>query len=41
MLFGVGMRDPAIYTSVPLLLFAVALVSILIPAHHATRVDPV
>jgi putative ABC transport system permease protein len=41
MLFGVGMRDPAIFASAPLILFAVAVIAMLIPARRATRVDPV
>ncbi|UCG86839.1 MAG: ABC transporter permease [Gemmatimonadota bacterium] len=41
MLFGVGVRDPAVFAAVPLLLSVVAVVAILIPAVRATRVDPV
>ena len=41
MLFGVGARDPRVFAAVPLVLMAVAATAILIPAHRATRVDPV
>ncbi|MCK5649992.1 MAG: hypothetical protein KAJ42_01385, partial [Gemmatimonadetes bacterium] len=41
MLFGVGMRDPVIFATVPLLLMGVATLAMLVPAHRATRVDPV
>jgi putative ABC transport system permease protein len=41
MLFGIGTHDPAVFTAVPLVLGAVAVVTILVPAHRATRVDPV
>jgi putative ABC transport system permease protein len=41
MLFGVGARDPAVFVAVPLVLAAVAVVAMLIPARHASRVDPV
>ncbi len=41
MLFGVGVRDPGVFATVPLLLVAVATVAMLIPARRATRVDPV
>ena len=41
MLFGVGARDPAVFAAVPLVLSAVAAMAMLIPAHRATRVDPV
>jgi putative ABC transport system permease protein len=41
MLFGVGIRDARVFTGAPLLLIAVAMVAVLIPAVRATRVDPV
>jgi len=40
MLFGVGSHDLGVFATVPLLLVAVAVVGILIPAVRATRVDP-
>jgi len=41
LLFGVGARDPMTFVGVALLLLAVSLVASLVPAHRATRVDPV
>ena len=41
MLFGVGVRDPAVFLAVPLVLAAVAVMALLVPARRATRVDPV
>ncbi len=41
MLFGVGARDVGVFTAVPLLLAAVAVLAMLIPARRAARVDPV
>lgn len=39
-LFGVDVRDLAVFVMVPLLMFGVALVAILFPAWRATRVSP-
>lgn len=39
-LFGVTTRDPIAFLVTPLLLSAVALIAVWIPAHRATRVDP-
>jgi putative ABC transport system permease protein len=41
LLFGVGTRDPAVFVAVPLILLAVTVTAMLIPARRATRVDPV
>jgi putative ABC transport system permease protein len=41
LLFGVGARDPLTFVGVALLLLAVSLVASFVPAHRATRVDPV
>lgn len=40
-LFGVGAHDPATFVAVPVLLAAVALISVWLPARTACRVDPV
>ena len=41
LLYGVNARDPMIYTAAPAILGVVAIVSALIPALRASRVDPV
>jgi predicted permease len=41
LLFGVGERDPATIAGVAAILGAVALLACYIPAHRATRVDPI
>ncbi|PYQ82485.1 MAG: hypothetical protein DMG03_17410 [Acidobacteria bacterium] len=40
-LFGVAPRDPAIFTTVTLLLATVAFIAVWLPAQRATRLDPV
>ena len=40
-LFGVTARDPLVFVGVPLLLSAVALAGVWLPARRAARVDPV
>jgi ABC-type antimicrobial peptide transport system permease subunit len=37
----VSVHDPRIFVGAPLLLVAVAIVAMLVPAARATRVDPV
>ncbi|OGU21586.1 MAG: hypothetical protein A3K13_07750 [Gemmatimonadetes bacterium RIFCSPLOWO2_12_FULL_68_9] len=39
-LFGVTARDPLVFTIAPVLLMAVALISVWLPARRAARVDP-
>jgi putative ABC transport system permease protein len=41
MLFGVGARDLGVFVTVPLVLVAVAVTAMLVPARRAVRVDPV
>ena len=40
-LFGVKPRDPVAFVAVPLVLIAVALIAVMVPAIRATRIDPV
>ena len=40
LIFGIKTYDPAVFAGVALLLSAIALVAALIPAHRATRVNP-
>jgi len=40
-LFGVQARDPMVFAAVPILLSAVALVAVWLPARRASRIDPI
>ena len=40
LLYGVGVNDPLTFASVPLILFAVALLAAFVPANRALRVEP-
>jgi putative ABC transport system permease protein len=40
-LFGVTAKDPVVFAGVPLLLTAIAFVSVWLPARRASRVDPI
>ena len=40
LLFGVTAKDPAVFVIVPVLLSAVALVGVWLPARRAARIDP-
>ena len=40
-LFGVKAWDPVVFIAVPVLLSAVTLLAVLLPAIRATRIDPV
>ena len=39
-LFGVKALDPAVFTAVPILLRAVALIAVWLPARRASQIDP-
>ncbi len=41
LLYGVSTRDPLVFVVVPLVLAAVAVVGVWLPARRAVRVDPV
>jgi ABC-type antimicrobial peptide transport system permease subunit len=41
MLFGVKAWDPLVLSTVPIVLIAVALVAVWLPALRASRVDPI
>jgi predicted permease len=41
LLFGVEARDPVVFGSIPIVLAAVSLLAIWLPARRATRIDPV
>jgi putative ABC transport system permease protein len=41
LLYGVGAKDPLTFSSVPVLLMAVAFIACTVPAMAATRVDPI
>jgi putative ABC transport system permease protein len=40
LVFGIRTSDPAVFGGVALLLGVIALVAALVPAHRATRVNP-
>jgi putative ABC transport system permease protein len=40
LLFGVSVTDPAIFILVPIILLAISVLAVILPARRATRVDP-
>jgi ABC-type antimicrobial peptide transport system permease subunit len=40
-LFGVTAKDPVVFAGVPLLLTAIAFISVWLPAQRASKVDPI
>jgi putative ABC transport system permease protein len=41
LLFEVKARDPMVFVAVPMILTAVAVIAVWLPAHHASRVNPI
>jgi ABC-type antimicrobial peptide transport system permease subunit len=41
LLFEVKARDPLVFFAVPMILTAVAVIAVWLPAHHASRVNPI
>jgi ABC-type lipoprotein release transport system permease subunit len=40
-LFGVGAWDPVAFSSIPVLMSAIALLAVWLPAQRASRIDPI
>jgi ABC-type antimicrobial peptide transport system permease subunit len=40
LVFGISLTDPLVFAGVPLILLAIAILASYIPAHRATRIDP-